>query len=247
MTRRAVVAQPDFSVLRQLLFIAALGGGALFVLLWALAQWNEGDTSDAVDAVTGTVTLALTQEPPQLDSTRGADKVSFYILGHVMEGLLRYDADDNLVAGVAEHWEMREMSATFWLRDDARRNDGEPVRASDFAFAWRKVVEPTNASEYAFILYGIKNAEAISKGDLPSSALGVRVEDDRTLHVTFERALPYFDQLTAFATFNPINEAFYESTGGRYGADAEDLLYNGPFVIESWVHGASLRLRKNPT
>ena len=248
MTTRAAIAaeKPDFSALRQLLFIAALGGVALFVLLWALAQWNEGDTRDAVDAATGTVTLALTQEPPQLDSTRGTDQVSFRILGHVMEGLLRYDANDNLVAGVAERWEMREMSATFWLRDDARWSNGEPVRAADFAFAWRKVVEPANASEYAFILYGIKNAEAISHGELPPSALGVRVEDDRTLHVTFERALPYFDKLTAFATFNPINEAFYESTGGRYGADAEDLLYNGPFVIESWVHGASLRLRKNP-
>ena len=248
MTQAAIAAErPDFSALRQLLFFAAMGGVAVFALLWALAQWNEGDTRDAVDAASGTVTLALTQEPPQLDSTRGTDQVSFRILGHVMEGLLRYDADDVLVAGVAERWELREMSATFWLRDDARWSNGEPVRAADFVFAWRKVVAPENASEYAFILYGIKNAEAISHGDLPPSALGVRAEGERALHVAFERPLPYFDKLTAFATFNPINEAFYESTGGRYGADAEDLLYNGPFVIESWVHGASLRLRKNPS
>ena len=243
------VAQPaprlDSSALRQLLFIAALGGLALLALLWGLAQWNEGGTSDAVDATSGTVTLALSQEPPQLDSTRGTDQVSFRILGHVMEGLLRYDAENRLVAGVAERWEVRDLSATFWLRDDARWSNGEPVRAQDFVFAWRKAVEPANASQYAFILYGIENAEAIGSGDMPLTALGVHAEDDRTLHVTFERPLPYFDKLTAFATFNPINEAFYESTNGRYGADAEDLLYNGPFVIESWVHGASLRLRKN--
>ena len=243
------VAQPaprlDSSALRQLLFIAALGGLALLALLWGLAQWNEGGTSDAVDAASGTVTLALSQEPPQLDSTRGTDQVSFRILGHVMEGLLRYDAENRLVAGVAERWEVRDLSATFWLRDDARWSNGEPVRAQDFVFAWRKAVEPANASQYAFILYGIENAEAIGSGDMPLTALGVHSEDDRTLHVTFERPLPYFDKLTAFATFNPINEAFYESTNGRYGADAEDLLYNGPFVIESWVHGASLRLRKN--
>ena len=243
------VAQPaprlDSSALRQLLSIAALGALALLALLWGLAQWNEGGTSDAVDAASGTVTLALSQEPPQLDSTRGTDQVSFRILGHVMEGLLRYDAENRLVAGVAERWEVRDLSATFWLRDDARWSNGEPVRAQDFVFAWRKAVEPANASQYAFILYGIENAEAIGSGDMPLTALGVHAEDDRTLHVTFERPLPYFDKLTAFATFNPINEAFYESTNGRYGADAEDLLYNGPFVIESWVHGASLRLRKN--
>ena len=248
MTAAVQTAQrPDFSALRQLLLIAAGGVAALLALLWVLAQWNEDTASEAVDAATGTVTLALTQEPPQLDSTRGTDTVSFRILGHVMEGLLRYDAENNLVAGVAERWEMRDRSATFWLRDNARWSNGEVVRAQDFVFAWRKVLEPSNASEYGFILYGIQNAEAINRGEMPLTALGVRAEDDRTLHVTFERPLPYFDKLTAFVTYNPINEAFYHSTNGRYGADAEDLLYNGPFVIESWVHGASLRLRKNPT
>ena len=240
------VAPLDSSALRQLLLVAALGGVALLALLWALAQWNEGATGEAVDAATGTVTLALSQEPPQLDSTRGTDQVSFRILGHVMEGLLRYDAENRLVGGVAADWQVRDLSATFWLRENARWSNGEPVRAQDFVFAWRKVVEPANASQYAFILYGIKNAEAVSRGAMPPSALGARAEDERTLHVTFERPLPYFDKLTAFATYNPISQSFYESTAGRYGADAEDLLYNGPFVIESWVHGASLRLRKNP-
>ena len=218
---------------------------AMIAMLWVLAQWNEGGASDAVDARTGTVTLALSQEPPQLDSTRGTDQVSFRILGHVMEGLLRYDANNRLVGGVAERWEVRDLSATFWLRPDARWSNGDAVTAHDFVFSWRKVLEPANASEYAFILYGIKNAEAVNRGQLPLEELGVRAEGDRVLHVDFARPVPYFDKLTAFATYNPINEAFYESTNGRYGADATDLLYNGPFTIASWVHGASLRLEKN--
>ena len=235
----------DLSALWQLLYIAALGMVAMIAMLWVLAQWNEGGASDAVDARTGTVTLALSQEPPQLDSTRGTDQVSFRILGHVMEGLLRYDANNRLVGGVAERWEVRDLSATFWLRPDARWSNGEAVTAHDFVFAWRKVLEPANASEYAFILYGFKNAEAVNRGQLPLEELGVRAEGDRILHVDFARPVPYFDKLTAFATYNPINEAFYESTNGRYGADATDLLYNGPFTIASWVHGASLRLEKN--
>ena len=243
-----VAARPlDLSALWQLLYIAGLGVLVLGAILWVLAQWNEGGASDAVDAATGTVTLALSQEPPQMDSTRGTDQVSFRILGHVMEGLLRYDGSNRLVGGVAERWEVRDLSATFWLRPEARWSNGEAVTARDFVFAWRKVLEPANASEYAFILYGIKNAEAVNRGELPPEELGVRAVDDRTLHVDFARPVPYFDKLTAFATYNPINEAFYESTNGRYGADAEDLLYNGPFTIASWVHGASLRLEKNPT
>ena len=218
----------------------------LALILWLLAQWNEGGAGEAVDLATGTVTLTLSQEPPQLDSTRGTDQVSFRILGHVMEGLLRYDRNDRLVGAMAERWRIDDEGATFWLRPDVTWSNGQPVTAHDFVFGWRKVVEPANASQYAFILYGIKNAEAVNNGQMPVEALGARAVDDRTLEVEFERPVPYFDKLTAFATYNPINQAFYESTNGRYGADADELLYNGPFVISSWVHGASLRLEKNP-
>ena len=236
----------DPSALVQLLLLGVAGVVGLAVILWLLAQWNEGGAGDAADAATGTVTLALSQEPPQLDSTRSTDQVSIRILGHVMEGLLRYDARNRLVGGVAERWRVRDESATFWLRPEARWSNGVPVTAHDFVFAWRKALEPANASEYAFILYGIKNAEAVNRGELPLAALAVRAIDERTLEVDFARPLPYFDKLTAFCTYNPVNEAFYESTHGAYGADADKLLYNGPFTIDRWVHGASLRLTKNP-
>ena len=246
--RAAALPPPslDLDALWQLLRFALIGFAVLALVLWVLALWNEDNIGDAVDAATGSVTLSLTSEPPQMDSTRGTDTVSFRILGHVMEGLLRYDENNQLVAGVAERWEPGERRWTFHLRPDSVWSNGDPVTAHDFVFAWRKVVDPDNASEYAFILYGIENAEAVNRGELPLEALGVRALDDRTLQVDLARPLPYFGKLTAFATYNPINEAFYNARNGRYGADAQDMLYNGPFVIESWVHGASLRLVKNP-
>jgi len=236
----------DLRSLGQLLYLGAIGFGALALLLWALAQWNEGGAGDAVDAATGTITLSLGGEPPQLDSTRGTDAVSFNILGHTMEGLLRYDADNRLVGGVAERWAIDDATATFWLRPEARWSNGEPITAHDFVFSWRKVLDPLNASEYAFILYGIQNAEAVNRGEKPLESLGVYAIDEKTLEVHLQRPVPYFDKLVAFATYNPINQAFYESREGRYAADADDLLFNGPFTISRWVHGASIRLEKNP-
>ncbi|MCY3624286.1 MAG: peptide ABC transporter substrate-binding protein [Gammaproteobacteria bacterium] len=236
----------DVRSLGQILYLGGIGVVALGVLLWLLAQWNEGGAGEAVDAATGTITLSLGGEPPQLDSTRGTDAVSFNILGHTMEGLLRYDAENRLVGGVAERWEIGDTTATFHLRREARWSNGEPITAHDFVFSWRKVLDPVNASEYAFILYVLKNAEAINNGEMPVESLEVFAVDDRTLQVHLEQPVPYFDKLVAFATYNPISEAFYESRQGRYAADAEDLLYNGPFTIASWVHGASIRLEKNP-
>ena len=236
----------DLRSLGQILYLGGIGVAALGVLLWLLAQWNEGGAGDAVDPATGTITLSLGGEPPQLDSTRGTDAVSFNILGHTMEGLLRYNAENRLVGGVARDWEIGDTTATFRLRPEARWSNGEPITAHDFVFSWRKVLDPRNASEYAFILYGLKNAEAVNRGEMPLESLGVFAVDDTTLEVHLERPVPYFDKLVAFATYNPINEAFYESRGGRYAADAEDLLYNGPFTIARWVHGAGIRLEKNP-
>ena len=104
----------------------------------------------------------LQQEPPQLDGSLTADAISGMILGHLMEGLIRKDANNLLVPGVAERWDIQEKEATFWLREDARWSDGKPVTAHDFVFAWRKVVNPASASEYANIMSPIRNAHAIN-------------------------------------------------------------------------------------
>ncbi len=237
--------------IRQIALLA-IASTAGFVLLMAALSWasnltsTSGATLDAIDAETGTVTLSLTQEPPQLDSTRATDTVSGRILGHVMEGLLRYDVNNRLVPGVAERSDVRTDSATFHLREDARWSDGEPVTAHDFVFAWQTAVDPATASQYAFIFYVVKNAEAINTGKLPREALGVRAVSARVLEVEFEQPVAYFDKLVAFPTYYPIREDFYLSREGRYAADAVDMLYNGPFEITVWVHGAHVRLEKNP-
>ncbi len=236
---------------RQLLLLALAALAAFVLLMFSLGWLSEltasgATTGDAVDVPSRTVSLAMSSEPPQLDSTRATDQVSGFVLGHVMEGLLRYDATNNLVPGVAERWQIDAEGATFWLRDDATWSDGQPVTAHDFVFAWRQVLDPATASEYAFILFPVKNGEAINAGELPITALGVEAVDDRTLRVTFERPVAYFDKLVAFATYYPVRQDFFESTKGRYGADAKDLLYNGPFTITRWVHNASMRFEKNP-
>jgi oligopeptide transport system substrate-binding protein len=239
------------AAIRQILWLtlAAVIG---FVVLMAALSWASNLTGSgaesfgAVDIQKKAITLTLQEEPPQLDTTRSTDMISFFILGHVTEGLLRYDEKNRLVPGVAERWEIRADGATFWLRDNARWSDGKPVTAQDFVFAWQTVVDPKTASQYAFITYSVKNAEAINTGKMSPDKLGVRAVSDRELEVQFESPVAFFDKLVAFAIFNPVRKDFYESRKDRYGANAEDLLYNGPFTMTRWVHNAHVRLEKNP-
>jgi len=192
-----------------------------------------------------TITLALSQEPPQLNGMKATDSVSIFVLSHVMEGLVRYDRHGDIVPGVAKRWQISDTDATFWLRHDARWSDGSPVTAKDFIFAWQNALDPRTASEYAFILYPIKNAEAINNGKLPPSALGATAIDDYTIHVELAHPTAYFLKLGAFVTYFPVKKSFFEQQGDSYAADADDMLYNGPFKLTSWVHGASMKMVKN--
>ncbi|MBF0624573.1 MAG: peptide ABC transporter substrate-binding protein [Magnetococcales bacterium] len=216
----------------------------LLILLPALL-WGAG-TEQAITVQPPGITIALDTEPPNLNSLRATDQVSFFILGHVGEGLLRHDQRHGLVGGVAESWSITADTARFTLRSDARWSDGRPVTAHDFVHAWRMALDPATASEYAFILYPIQHAREINHGQRPPTALGVRAPDDRTLEVTLAGPCGYFASLTAFATYFPVRADFHRARGERYAADAGDLLFNGPFRLARWVHGAHLRLEKNP-
>jgi len=219
---------------------------ALVAVLLLFVQFIRAQVeATSVDFESQTITIALAQEPPQLNGMKATDAVSIQILSHLMEGLVRYDRRGNIVPGVAERWEMNDEGATFWLRDNAKWSDGKPVTAHDFVFAWQNALDPATASEYAFILYPLKNGELINRGELDPSELGVVAVDDRTLRIEFDRPTGYFVKLTAFTTYFPVRRDFFESRGDRFAAEPDDLLYNGPFRMTQWTHSASLRMVKN--
>ena len=200
----------------------------------------------AVDPVNNEISIVLAEEPQWLNTIKATDQIGFIVIDHITEGLMTRDAQGNLAGGVAQRWKLTDDRATFWLRKNARWNDGAPVTAHDFVFAWREVVNPDNAAEYAFLMRLLVNgAEAIA-GDKPPESLGVEALDDHTLVVHLTSPTAYFLELTTFITFRPIREDFYRQQGKRYAADADKMISNGPFVLTEWVHGASLRMEKNP-
>lgn len=239
------------SASRQLFLLAiaaVVGLGVLMLILQTLAGLvgSSTESAQAVDYEHSTITIAIREEPPQLNTTVATDVSSGTIIGHVIEGLLRMDPNDQLEAAIAQRWEVTDTHARFWLRKDAKWSDGQPVTAHDFVFGWQTALSPEVASEYAFLLFHIKNGRDVNEGNLPVSELGVRAINDFELEVELERPLAFFDKLVTFPTYMPVREDFYTATNGKYGADAWELLYNGPYTIENWVHGSSLLLRKNP-
>ena len=214
------------------------------LLLMQLAIGTAAD-STAVNVEAQSITIALSQEPPNLNSLRATDLLSFFVLGHVNEGLVRYGRRGRLVPGVAESWQITPSSMTFTLRADARWSDGTAVVAEDFVFSWRRMIDPKVAAPYASTMFPILNAERVHKGELPIQALGVRAEGNQLI-VDLQTPCGYCLAVMAHSAFFPIKQSFYAAQADKYGAEAEYLLYNGPFMLTDWTHGSRLSMKKNP-
>ena len=202
--------------------------------------------SAAVDREQRSITITLSDEPPNLNSATSTDSLSIFVLGHVMQGLTEYDKTGKIIGAVASTWQKNGLTYTFQLRKDAKWSDGKTVVAQDFIYAWRHALKPSTASSYAFILFAVKNAEAINRGRLPVEKLGIRAISDYELEVVLEKPTPYFLDLISFHSYYPLRQDIIEKYGDSYAAEAQNMVFNGPFTLQEWVHGASLKMVKNP-
>lgn len=192
--------------------------------------------------------LVSSSDIPSMNSALATDMVSFQMYENVMEGLYRLDKDTKPVPALAEGDPEETNGGKTWtikLRKDAKWSNGDKVTANDFVYAWRNVVDPETASEYAFIMFDIENAEEINKGDKKPEELGVKAIDDHTLEINLKNNQPYFKGLLAFGTFMPKNEKFAKKHGDKYGTDVKSTLFNGPFVMKEWKTEESVKLVKN--
>lgn len=113
-------------------------------------------------------------------------------------------------------------------------------------YAWRKALDPQTASEYAYIMYDIKNAQKINEGKMPVNKLGAKALDKYTVQIKLNKPLPYFNQMLAFGTYMPQNEKVAKKYGKQYGTTADKAVYNGPFELTDWKVEDKILMKKNP-
>lgn len=204
-------------------------------------------TPKTVDAAK-TISLNAGMEPTGLNTLTSTYSIEFALFKHMYENLVTLDDDDNTVPGAAESWDYDEdtLTYTFHLRKDGVWTNGDPVTAKDFEFAWSQALNPDVASDYAYFLYFIKNAEKYFNGEVAWDEVGVKVVDDYTLEVTMEQPTPYALFLFSFGTLAPINQRFYEAVGADlYSTEAQYFCTNGPFALTEWSHNDKIVMQKN--
>ncbi|QWG63189.1 peptide ABC transporter substrate-binding protein [Bacillus mycoides] len=221
---------------------------ALVTTLLLTACNNKANKSDT-EAKKQVLNVTVSEEIPSLDTAKTMDGTSAHVMQNIFEGLYVLDDQDQPIPAVAKSFKRSEdgKKYTFDLRKDAKWSNGDSVTANDFMFAWRKAVSAETASQYAYMLFYIKNAKEINKGTIPLNELGVKVIDDYKLEVELEQPIPYFLQLLALPIYLPQHESFLKEQGENYGLEPNNLIYNGPFVLETWKHEQGFQLKKNDT
>ncbi|MEJ0041233.1 MAG: peptide ABC transporter substrate-binding protein [Rhizomicrobium sp.] len=166
--------------------------------------------------------------------------------GDLLIGLLTMDAAAAPIAGAATAWSTSPdgRTWTFHLRDHVW-SDGMPVTARDFVFAWRRLLDPATGASYAYNLWVVKNAHAISIGKLPPASLGVRAFDDRTLVVELEHPAAYLPELLTHDTAYPLPRHVLLAKGRAWSRPG-NFVGNGAYVPQSWTPNDHLTLVKNP-
>ncbi len=220
---------------------------------------SESDTTDKKSNYPGTpdadmVTVDLRADVPDMNPTTTSDVASADILRMTTAGLYKLDENDQPVPDLAEETTVSEdgLTYTFKLRKDAKWNNGDPVTAHDFVYAWTIAMKKETASVYGFILYNnIKNGDKFFAGECKEEDLGCKALDDYTLEVTFNTPLAYALNLFAFQSYLPVNQKIYEAAGknadgtSMYNKDVDTMAYNGPYYISEWVHDDHITLTKN--
>ena len=163
-------------------------------------------------------------------------------------GLMAFNADFLAVPYLATKVEGNKDGSvwTFTIRKDSRWSDNAPVSARDFEYSWKRQLNPESKAPYAAFLYDIKNGEAFNKKQITdASQVGVRAKDDWTLEVTLEGPRGYFPVLAAYLAALPSYQRAVEKHGDKW-TEANNIVCNGPFVLDSWEHNKQMTLRKNP-
>ena len=197
-----------------------------------------------VDGNTDSISVCIASEPDVLDPALNSAVDGATLDSHLFAGLAKWDQDETgklvitadcateLPEGVVN--EDGTVTYTYTLRDGLKWSDGQDLTAADFAFAWKRAASEELGADYGYMLECIKG--------YPND-LAVEATDDKTLVVTLNNAIAYWNELLAFPSYFPVREDVVANEG--WCTDASTFVSNGAYKMTGWDHNSVITLTKN--
>ena len=207
----------------------------------AVAACGGGGTGAGAEKPEDVLRRGISAKPDTVDPHKASGQWENIIIGDMFMGLFTDDAAAKPVLGLAESYEIDETGTvwTFELRE-ATWSDGVPITAEDFVYSFRRILNPETASQYASLLYLIKNSQDVYNGDLPPEELGVRAIDADTLEISLEYPAPYLPGLLKHYTTFAVPRHVIDVHGDRW-TRPENIVTSGPYKLTEWRTGDYLK------
>lgn len=217
--------------------------GCLFVLtLWAATGCKVNRPRND-HALAQTLYLGMSSDPGTFNPIIVTDAASGTAIGDLFEGLVKINPKTTLPEpDLAQSWQIADggRTITFHLRHDVRWSDGVRFSARDVLFTMRVIYDPR-----------VPNS-MISSLTVDGQPLTVEAPDDFT--VTMRLPRPFAPLLYAIGVpIIPEHVLAKALAAGQFnrtwGIDTPpaELTCLGPYRMERYVPGQSLRFKRNPT
>jgi oligopeptide transport system substrate-binding protein len=214
-----------------------------------------------------------TTDIPTLDPQKGEDVVSINYIENLFVHLTNYDAvTADIVPEAATSWDISDdgLTYTFTIRTDipwVNLNpetgevkqevdaDGNPrfVGAGDFVYGIKRACDPNLASYYSSVIapFIAGCADILNYEDpenIPAEmfdAVGAEAPSDDTLVITLPEPAAFFMSMTPMWTLAATPQWAIEEYGDEW-IEAGNIVSNGRYVLDSWDHGVSRVILRNP-
>ena len=171
-----------------------------------------------------------------------SDYHSMQLVRMLYDGLLLKNSEGEIVPAVAKSYDISadkkiytfHLKKTFWP-------NGDPVTAHDFAYSWKKMLDPKSGLPLACDFHLIKNGKKCSEEKVFINDVGIYVKDDWTLIVELEYPNSHFPSFVASPSYLPVHSGIDSGKKNK----SENPVSNGPFLLKKWKSDYSITLVKN--
>lgn len=203
------------------------------------------------------INMYLSNEVYKLDPAYAyLDASAGKLLGMLYEGLMTIDEKGKLQKALLDSYTYTEDEGV--LKDDpsddvyemvitlkaSAWSDGTAVSADDFAYAWKRILDPDFDCEAAALLYDIKNAKEYKTEGISPDDVGIEPDKER-LVIKFAHSIDpeEFLRKTASVALAPVRRSvtsYYD-----WASASSTIATNGPFMIRTYSPGVSMQLVRN--
>ena len=165
--------------------------------IWLVPEESIDPGESLVGTPSNEVVIGIAGELPSLDpAARDPDLVSWEVLLNTMSGLLRHDAENNLVPILAEDLPLvseDRLEYTFKLRPGLTFPDGSDLTAEDVKFSFSRAIGLGNFQVNRYL----KDANEDNFADQDA----VQVVDSQTVKIVLQEPTSYFSSVLATPPF----------------------------------------------